>query len=119
MSRSSQLDLYDQPRSRTTDPETSRLAVGGLAKSGKLTQQRAETLSDLATYVDEWGVSPTAWELAHGDITLRYMYSRRLGEIRDLGFAKECDARECRLKGTTQATWDVTEKGRGYLRGTQ
>lgn len=93
------LDALRTP-ARLTDPDTSHAA----AETVPLTEQMAETLTALRRWP---GPPPTSQELAGGDVRLRYLYARRLADLRELGYVANGPSRPCRVSGRNALTWRV------------
>lgn len=92
---------FDAP-SRTTDPDTSRMAAKRIAESGALAHQRETCLQAVRA---EPGL--TAAEIAQVVGCERHVPSRRLPELRRAGLvASPRDrARVCRVTGNVSLTW--------------
>jgi len=83
---------------RADDPATSKQAARSAAN--RLGKQQARTLNTVAAMPGS-----TAWELAGGNVTLRYLYNRRLPELVMKGVVRRGEPRACRITGTEQTTW--------------
>jgi predicted transcriptional regulator len=99
---------FDAPPPHTlshrADPDTSREAA---SNTSLLNKQRQEALAILRKHGPG-----TACEIASRSGADRFMLSRRLGELRDAGFARQVETRNCAVKGTKQIVWDATERGK-------
>lgn len=93
--------------SRSTDPETSRIAARRHEASGQATCNRERLLNEVCR-----GPGRTAAELCQRlDGIDQIEASRRLPELRDKGLVESRDPRECRVKGSRMMTWWATEAG--------
>jgi len=90
--------------SRRQDPSSSKAAARALVRSGKLNRQQEETLTAVRAKPGS-----TAWELADGNATLRYKYSRRLPELLAKNKVFHGIVRVCRIAKTRQWTWEPVE----------
>ncbi len=100
---STQLGLDDfsaRLLSRRQDPETSKAAGRDLVQSWKLSKQQFLAITYLRVHP-----GTTAWEMAGGDISIRYFLNRRLPELVRKGLARRGESRVCRITGTKQTTW--------------
>ena len=95
-------DFANRLRARTLaredDPEPSKVAARSAAN--RLGKQQDSTLNAVAAMPGS-----TAWELAGGNVTLRYLYNRRLPELVMNGVVRRGEPRACRITGTEQTTW--------------
>ena len=100
-----QLDMF----SRTTDPETSKLAAQQMINSGAMDTQRAMVYDIL---VGNQGL--TSRELAalsNGDKhQQRQVFSRRLPDLKNLGLVKQGLARLCSECNRKCVTWYLEEE---------
>lgn len=92
--------LWDAAPVRASDPETSHQAARRLTESGALVGRRREVWQALH---DRPGA--TAGELAEALGWERGEVSKRLPELERMNSATRGPARECRVKGSTMATW--------------
>lgn len=101
MDRSQTTLDFDAP-SRTTDPDTSRMAANRIAESGALAAQRTKCLEAVLA---EPGL--TAAEIAQVVGCERHVPSRRLPELRRAGLVSSPRdrARVCRVTGNVSLTW--------------
>ena len=83
---------------RRDDPEPSRVAARSAAN--RLGKQQASTLNAVRSMPGS-----TSWELAGGNVTLRYLYNRRLPELVMKGVVRRGEPRACRITCTEQTTW--------------
>ena len=95
-------DFANRLRARTLaradDPEPSKVAAR--SATNRLGKQQARTLNTVAAMPGS-----TAWELAVGNVTLRYLYNLRLPELVMNGVVRRGAPRACRITGTEQTTW--------------
>ena len=95
---------FDKARmatARRTDPGTSHEAAEMMNASGRANTQRRKVFD----YVVE-NPGQTSGEITAGaGLADRYVASRRLPELRRLGFVVNGEARVCRVRGTKQITW--------------
>ena len=99
--------MFEPPRARRSDPESSQLAAGKIRKSGLAAAQRDATEKELRWYIDQWGESPTSYELAGGNVGLRYMYARRLPELERHGIVRKGAMRADKYTGHQAVTWEL------------
>lgn len=88
-------------RARRTDPSTSHQAAFDVESTGSAESQRARCLEIVRK--NPGLTAPEIAELAHVD---RYVASRRLPDLRELGHVRNGPVRRCRIKGTSMLTWE-------------
>lgn len=99
---------HDFPRSRGSDPETSRLAEKDLRASGRLSEQRRIILQAVAA-----DPGCTAREYDESEPFSEGMFHRRLVELERLGLVRRGEPRVCRIGNKLAHTWmPVEEKTR-------
>jgi len=105
------LPLYDKPRSRRTDPETSRIAEKKLKAKDGLRKQQLEVIKILNRHnIRNRENSKTASELGFITNKERYFFSRRLPELETMGYVVRGEKRLCSAKtGSWQHTWWLNE----------
>lgn len=89
-----------EPRSRVTDPRSSRLAARALKASGGHASQCARVLAALRSAPG--ATSPEISAVLGGD---RYLPSRRLPDLERGGLVRRGDLRPCRATARPCLTW--------------
>ncbi len=99
---SSQLDLLSSsPIARRRDPSTSHEAAEKITASGKRASQQNEVLRMVRVYP-----GCTSFELAGGDLERRFMFARRLPELRKAGLIRNSiEKRVCKITGLNALVW--------------
>lgn len=92
----------DYPRARSTDPETSHAAARAIPS--KAAREATEVLTALRA-----NPGCTSRELAAKAGGDRYVYARRLPELRDAGLAENSTVRMCCESGRQAMTWRAVE----------
>lgn len=101
--------------SRRSDPQTSRDA-GRTMAGPVLADQQALVLHALDVYC-RWGDDATAYELwtfltEHGNRIKENVLSKRLGELRERGWARETGATRPGSSSRSQMAYAITDAGR-------
>lgn len=85
--------LFDRPRARSSDPETSHIAAARHRESGRLNESQIEALRRLREYEALYGSPATCHELARKDPETHKRdhddyaeLSRRMSELERAGF---------------------------------
>jgi len=89
----------DKPRSRGSDPETSRLAEKHMVESGSLGEQRKRVLAYVRMYPGD-----TAREYDLSNLTSG-AFHRRLVELERMGLVRRGGPRKCSVGGRMAHTW--------------
>lgn len=99
--------LFDnvRPISRTNDPDTSHEAERKLRATGALNEQCRKTLHALREHFARYQQDPTTAELAKGDASLIRVYSKRLPDLREMGFVTNTSKRKCEVTKMACRTW--------------
>jgi hypothetical protein len=98
--------LFDHPRSRRSDPQTSHDAAEHVAKSGLAADQQKRVLAAVVRWPGR-----TASELAENaravsqSTLTRYDFGRRLPELRRRGLVPNGPARTCRVTRRQAMVW--------------
>ena len=97
-----QLQLaFDKPRSRSSDPASSKMAAAEMERSGALGKQRQQVLEALRVH------GPcTSAELAFRASLDRHAVARRLPELREMGLVFQGPIRNCSV-GRPAVEWGV------------
>ena len=100
-----QLDML----SRNDNPQTSRMAAKQLLESGALDTQRDLVHDFLAA--NEGLTSRELADLSEGDVhQQRQRFSRRLGDLKNMGLARQGEIRVCAACNRKCVTWYLTEE---------
>jgi hypothetical protein len=97
--------LFDQPHSRTTDPDTSHIAGDAARNSGSMGKQAAWVLDMLKTHN---GCTYRELAAAMG-IDDPNLCSRRLSDLRHKGQVRNGENRICEVAGNMMQTWWLSE----------
>lgn len=92
-----------------TDGATAHAAAAALVRSGRHGEQVLAAVRRLAAWT---GQAPTCFELALGDVALRYQLAKRLPDAAKQGLVRVVGERPCKKTGNTAQTWAVTDEGR-------
>ncbi len=87
------------PRTRSTDPATSREAEAHMRESGKLAKQQRLALNHVLLNP---GYTAREYEFADG---LAGIFHRRLVELERMGRVRRGEPRKCRVGNVRAATW--------------
>ncbi len=95
--------LFDKPlaTARKTDPDSSHQAADGVESEGIASKQRRWCYNAVKNYPNN-----TARELAKYAELDRYMLSRRLPELEQLGYVRRSHQRRCTVGGRMSLTWE-------------
>jgi len=101
-------DLPDPPSTHAHDPDTSREAIDSHEASGARTRNQRLVLFLVKdhpglTAVELWSV---ASESVKEKLSDYYEIRRRLCDLESKGLVLKGKARKCRIKNTTQTTWE-------------